>query len=139
MKKLVMVLFLTVATLASTFAEARGGSFGGGRSSFSSSRSFSSPRYTSPRPIVNRPVINKTTVVQQHTTVVHQQPSSSGPGFFTGLIAGGMGGYLLGDHSSNTPSPAQQQPQVQPQYPLCPNPIPAGWNTPCIPAQTGAK
>lgn len=131
MKKILAVAMLALLTL-STIVEARA-SFSGSRSSFSSSRSYSSPSrsynrpsYSAPRP-VTRPVIRKTTVVQQNIT---QNTTSGGMGFFGTLLATGAGSYI-----GNRLAQPSEQPQVAPQYPLCPQVIPAGWNTPCIPQQ----
>lgn len=111
-----LAVLAVVLMVFSTMAEARGGSFGGGGHSFSSSRSFSSPSrsysrpsYTAPRPIVR----NNTTVV--HQTVVHQAAPSSGGGMFSGLLMGGALGYLFGNHNS-APAPA---PVAQPQVVQC--------------------
>lgn len=127
MKKILSVLMLSLMTL-STIAEAGryGGSFGGSRS-FSSSRSYSSPArsYSTPRYTAPRPVVRKTTIVQQNVT---QNTTSGGMGFFGTLLATGAGSYI-----GNRLAQPSEQPQVAPQYPLCPQVIPAGWNTPCIP------
>jgi hypothetical protein len=133
MKKILALLALSLMTLT-TIAEAGryGGSFGG-RSSFSSSRSYSSPSrsyYRTPRYIAPRPVvIRKTTIVQQNNST-----SNGGMGFLGTLIATGAGSYV-GNRLAQ-PSP---QPEQAPVYPLCPAVIPAGWNTPCIPQQSKGK
>lgn len=121
MKKLLAILAVAL-TLTSTMAEAGryGGSFGGSRS-FSSFRSYSRPsmpRYTTPRPVVKR-----TTVIQNnHVT------QNTGTGILGTVIGAGVGSYV----GTRLAQPSQSDAPAQ-QYPLCPKPVPAGWNTPCIP------
>lgn len=104
----------------STMAEA--GRYGGGFRSGGFSRSYSRPsmpRYTTPRPVVKR-----TTIVQQHNHVTQ----NNGTGILGTVIGAGVGSYI----GSRLAQPSHNEPQQQ-QFPLCPKPVPAGWNTPCIP------
>ena len=164
---LLAVLSLTITTVVEAASFGRSGGFGG-RSSFSSSRSYSSPSrsYSVPRTptpiptpkgnityrpvtpastqavkpqpkqvVVNKTVVNKTVVVRQNNARVDSQPSFWST-FLPSMAGSGVGSYIGSSLAHPTP-PAQASNGVQ--YPVCPNPVPKGWNTPCIPAQTDAQ
>ena len=119
-KKLIAVSMMALMAFSS-IAEARGG-FGMGRSSFSSSRSFSRPSYSYSRPsyVAPRPIVRNTTVVHQTNVTQH---SGGGLGFLGTMFGSGLGSYF----GTRLAQPSQQP------APICPVPLPAGWNTPCVP------
>lgn len=135
MKK--VLLSLVVLSLVSFNVNA-GKSYSG----FSRSNSFSgfsriTPKpFTRPMPKVSRPtpviIQRRTTVVQQHNEV--NQGGGLGTSIAGSLIGGGIGSYIGTRMAQPNEAPP---PNTMQQFPLCPNPVPVGWNTPCIPQPQG--
>lgn len=74
--------------------------------------------------IAKEPV--QTNTIIHETKVVHDSGS-----FFTPMLMGGAIGYMLGGHNNNSHASQMTQEEAA-KYPTCPDPVPEGWNTPCI-------
>lgn len=126
-KSLLALLVLSVFVVDN----ANAGKFGSSSRSFLSSRSSfvrSTPRYIPPP----RPMVRQNVVVQRNT-VVHQHNTTQGTGMM-GSIIGTMVGAGVGSYVGSSlaqPSNAPPPPTTM-QYPYCPNPVPKGYNTPCL-------
>lgn len=148
MKRILSAAIIAIASLSITVpAYAKG--FSGGRSSFSSSRSFSSPsrapsvskywgtpkpaaptvpKYSAPVTPKPAPAPQRNVTINRSTTIVQQSaPSSSGSGFF-GSFLGSVAGVGIGNWLFAPKPAAPAAPQV---IDCAKQPLPAEWAPHC--------